>query len=348
MLGHTGANCAAHLHGVPQVQLLDKVVVPVVCMHDKCPDPDAQYSGGAAVAVPLQGRQHPRRCAETGSHGLTVQQTTEILLLQYIDKAVDVGCASPASSLVQSVRRQSRSHSCSFDAGHCRSHACCCATTGAWAGRDSAETVGFRSWHCLLDRLMTCPPACRLFRAVCTGTRPGLTPAIRAGKGWRGRRELAPRCSATQLAARRHDPGQTRRVLNHLNHTHHTGVSGSHSVGDPFSRVLQISWLKTLAVDLVLMDAERASGAAKRRRRLRRLRSWWRHERHDRRGRARCGYSDITTPSAWWGTGTHAGILRTHEDSELRTGNGGRSTLRTDTAKIRKTPPQRGWPAPLP
>ena len=48
------------------------------------------------------------------------------------------------------------------------------------------------------------------------------SPAIRAEKGWRGRRELAPRCSATQLAARRHDPGQTRRVLNHLNHTHHT------------------------------------------------------------------------------------------------------------------------------
>ena len=40
-----------------------------------------------------------------------------------------------------------------------------------------------------------------LFRAVYTGTRPGLTPAIRAGKGWRGRRELAPRCSATQLGA---------------------------------------------------------------------------------------------------------------------------------------------------
>ena len=30
LLGHTGANCATHLHGVPQVQL-DKVVVPVVC-----------------------------------------------------------------------------------------------------------------------------------------------------------------------------------------------------------------------------------------------------------------------------------------------------------------------------
>ena len=27
------------------------------------------------------------------------------------------------------------------------------------------------------------------------------SPAIRAGKGWRGRRELAPRCSATQLGA---------------------------------------------------------------------------------------------------------------------------------------------------
>ena len=34
-----------------------------------------------------------------------------------------------------------------------------------------------------------------------TGTRPGVTPVIRAGKGWRGRRELAPRCSATQLGA---------------------------------------------------------------------------------------------------------------------------------------------------
>ena len=62
------------------------------------------------------------------------------------------------------------------------------------------------------------------FGALCTGTRPGLTPAIRAGKGWRGRRELAPRCSATQLAARRHDPGQRRRVLNPPYHTHHTST----------------------------------------------------------------------------------------------------------------------------
>ena len=48
-----------------------------------------------------------------------------------------------------------------------------------------------------------------VFRAVYTGTRSGLTPAIRAGKGWRGRRELAPRCSATQLGALRRVAGQT-------------------------------------------------------------------------------------------------------------------------------------------
>ena len=87
-------------------------------------------------------------------------ETIEILLLQYIDKSVDVGCASPASSLVHSVRRQSRSHSCSFDAGHCRSHACCCATTGAWTGRDSAETV-VNSWtRCACTSL--CKDRCRI------------------------------------------------------------------------------------------------------------------------------------------------------------------------------------------
>ena len=37
--------------------------------------------------------------------------------------------------------------------------------------------------------------------AVYTGTRPRVPPSIRAGKGWWGRRELAPRCSATQLGA---------------------------------------------------------------------------------------------------------------------------------------------------
>ena len=39
-----------------------------------CPDPEVHHSGGAAVAVPLQGHQHPCRCAETASHGLTFQR----------------------------------------------------------------------------------------------------------------------------------------------------------------------------------------------------------------------------------------------------------------------------------
>ena len=55
----------------------------------------------------------------------------------------------------------------------------------------------------------------RLFWAVYTGTRPGASPAIRAGKEWRGRRELAPRCSATQLGALRRLAGQTPLCLNH-------------------------------------------------------------------------------------------------------------------------------------
>ena len=39
-----------------------------------CPDPEMHHSGGAAVAVPLHCRQHPCRCAETSSHGLTFQR----------------------------------------------------------------------------------------------------------------------------------------------------------------------------------------------------------------------------------------------------------------------------------
>ena len=35
---------------------------------------EVHHSGGAAVAVPLQGRQHPRRFAETVYHGLTCQR----------------------------------------------------------------------------------------------------------------------------------------------------------------------------------------------------------------------------------------------------------------------------------
>ena len=148
-----------------------------------CLDPEVPHNGGSAVAVPLQGRQHPCRCAETASHGLT-SETIEILLLQYIDKwlmlvvQVRQVLASMLDTVVHMpvvVQRQV-----------------------PWLVETVQNLWEFRSLHCLLDRLMACLLACRLFRAVYTGTRPGLSPAIRAGKGWRGQRELAPRCSATQ------------------------------------------------------------------------------------------------------------------------------------------------------
>ena len=41
----------------------------------------------------------------------------------------------------------------------------------------------------------------KAFFGLCTQVHGQGSPAIRAGKGWRGRRELAPRCSATQLGA---------------------------------------------------------------------------------------------------------------------------------------------------
>ena len=67
LLGHTGASWCSTGAALGQG-------CRARCVHDKCPDPDAQYSGGAAVAVPLHGRQHPCRCAETASHGLTFQR----------------------------------------------------------------------------------------------------------------------------------------------------------------------------------------------------------------------------------------------------------------------------------
>ena len=57
--------------------------------------------------------------------------------------------------------------------------------TGLSRFRSCSSTTGVSAHHGY-DELMR-----RLFRAVYTGTRPGLTPAIRAGKGWRGRQELA-------------------------------------------------------------------------------------------------------------------------------------------------------------
>ena len=67
LLGHTGASWCSTGAALGQG-------CRARCVHDKCPDPDAQYSGGAAVAVPLHGRQHPCRSAGTASHGLTFQR----------------------------------------------------------------------------------------------------------------------------------------------------------------------------------------------------------------------------------------------------------------------------------
>ena len=65
-----------------------------------------------------------------------VRFTTEILQLQYIDKAMDVCCAGP--QFVRSCGRQSRSHSCSSFLPRTRSLTCpLCSTTGA--GCRSAE-----------------------------------------------------------------------------------------------------------------------------------------------------------------------------------------------------------------
>ena len=85
-----------------------------------------------------------------------------------------------------------------------------------WCSSYSSQRTGQVPGSCFLDKDVDVPVlatswGCRahhghgellglLFRAVYTGTRPGLTPAIRAGKGWRGRRELAPRCSATRIS----------------------------------------------------------------------------------------------------------------------------------------------------
>ena len=103
-----------------------------------------------------------------------------------------------------------------------------CVTTGAGWSRQCRKLWSLRSWCCSWTKMLMCPywprqgvvdvPQLqfidwwsahhgydelmrRLFRAVYTGTRPWLTSAIGAEKEWRGRRELAPRCSATQSSA---------------------------------------------------------------------------------------------------------------------------------------------------
>ena len=126
----------------------------------------ASFAGDCAHRAVFSSRSSSTRSLSSPfvrrdrSHGLIVQQTTEILLLQYIDKVFDVlvvhssrflGCSRREDGLVPTVaprsrvqtwRKRSRSHSCNVDAGHCCSHACRFATTGSLVGRDSAVNCG--------------------------------------------------------------------------------------------------------------------------------------------------------------------------------------------------------------
>ena len=123
-----------------------------------------------------------------------IPMVVEFLQLQYIDRVIDVCCAAPAVR-VQTWRIRSSSHSCNIDAGHRCSHACRFALTSVLGWSRQCSTLWWlRSWH---------SSTWLVFLGPCTQVRGQGSPAIRAGKGWRGRRELAPRCSATQLGASR-------------------------------------------------------------------------------------------------------------------------------------------------
>ena len=105
-----------------------------------------------------------------------------------------------------------------------------------------------------------------------TGTRPGVSPVIRAGKGWRGRRELAPRCSATQLSAC---------LCGHIDRDMIVIPSSEPppppSPPPPPQGTDRFVTFCFLRCDLMADSSGQPSGAA-RRRRERRLRSMLRHE----------------------------------------------------------------------
>ena len=116
----------------------------------------------------------------------------------------------------------------------------------------------------------------RLFRAVYTGTRPWLTPAIRAAKV-AGTPGACSQVFCHQLAARRNEPGQTRRFLNHLNHHHHFRSHFGSRPNQVCDRAVFL--FPTCSCEKMAETSVRPSaGGVARRRRERRLRSWWRHE----------------------------------------------------------------------
>ena len=118
LLVYTGANCAAPSWRSNTGAALGQGC-RARCVHDKCPDP-VRRTVQKTVENPLLQFINKVVIIPVGAQRqVPMVSLFSRLLLQYIDKVVDVGCASPASSLVQFVRRQSRSHSCNVYAGHC-------------------------------------------------------------------------------------------------------------------------------------------------------------------------------------------------------------------------------------
>ena len=110
-----------------------------------------------------------------------------------------------------------------------------------------------------------------------TGTRPGGSPATRAGKGWRGRRELAPRCSATQLGASQARPWPD--TARSSSSEPHPTTTTTREAFDSNTRFLVcVTVMFQNPADGSCADRVLGSSAA-RRRKERRVRSMLRHER---------------------------------------------------------------------
>ena len=260
LLGHTGANFAAHFHGVPQIPLLDKVVVPAVCttnaliqMRSTVEVPQLQFffkvviiPVGAPRQVPMVSLfSRPRRfsCCST------------------LTRCSTIWLCSPAGSRVQSWRRRFRSHSCNVHAGHCCSHACRFETTGVGDGRDSAVNCGGSAVGA--HRL-----ACFFLGRVHRYTAGLTSPPLGRGRGGGDAGSLLPGV----LPPKKLHVGTTmdRHGVFSMTRTTHTTTTTS----------CLHSRLPLFFCGDSVMDAGKrpSAGGVAMRRKQRRLRSWWRHE----------------------------------------------------------------------
>ena len=113
---------------------------------------------------------------------------------------------------------------------------------------------------------MTCPPACRLCRAVCTGTRPGLAPPSGRGRGGGDAGSLLPGVLPPESGACATRSYRQRHVRYTIVRT--TTTTTTTTTTRRFTQELSA---------VGMSDREGDSSAW--RRRQRRLRSWWPHER---------------------------------------------------------------------